>query len=217
MAPSFGILDIILHLDKILPLIIQQYGMWTYAALFMLIFCETGLVVTPFLPGDSLLFVAGALAGAGYLDIRSLIALLILAAFLGNTVNYWIGKTFEMRVLEWKASPVRKEHLKETHEYFEKYGGFTIVVARFIPFVRTFAPFIAGVGKMEYPKFLAYNILGCVMWTCLFLIGGYLFGNIPFVQQNFSLVVYGIIGISVLAFVPIIIRIVQSVRKADTK
>jgi membrane-associated protein len=213
MILPFNIIDIVLHIDKYLLPIIQQYGIWTYAVLFILIFCETGLIVTPFLPGDSLLFVAGTFAGAGYLDIRILLVLMALAAFLGNTVNYWIGKEFEMKILEWKMSPVRKEHLEETRQYFEKYGSFTIVIARFIPFIRTFAPFIAGIGKMRYTTFQKYNILGCVMWTFLFLLGGYLFGNLPIVQANFSLVVYGIVALSVIAFSPVFIRFFLSFRK----
>ncbi len=154
MVLPFSPIDLVLHFDKYLPLIIQEYGLWTYAVLFLILFCETGLVVTPYLPGDSLLFIAGTLAGAGILDIWILVVSLIVAAILGDTLNYWIGYTFELKVLEWKYSLVKKEHLSETREYFEKYGGLTIVIARFVPFIRTFAPFLAGVGKMRTPGFL---------------------------------------------------------------
>jgi membrane-associated protein len=212
MVLPFSPIDLILHFDKYLPLIIQEYGLWTYAVLFIILFCETGLVVTPYLPGDSLLFVAGTLAGVGVLDIWLLMASLIIAAILGDTVNYWIGYTFELKVLEWKFSLVKKEHLAETHEYFEKYGGLTIVIARFIPFIRTFAPFLAGVGKMRYSWFLGYNIIGGAAWVSAFLLAGYFFGNLAIVQQNFSLVVYIIIGVSFLAFGSIFIRILRSMR-----
>jgi membrane-associated protein len=212
MVLPFSPIDLILHFDKYLPLIIQEYGLWTYAVLFIILFCETGLVVTPYLPGDSLLFVAGTLAGVGVLDIWLLMASLIIAAILGDTVNYWIGYTFELKVLEWKFSLVKKEHLAETHEYFEKYGGLTIVIARFIPFIRTFAPFLAGVGKMRYSWFLGYNIVGGAAWVSAFLLAGYFFGNLAIVQQNFSLVVYIIIGLSFLAFGSIFIRILRSMR-----
>lgn len=211
MAFPISPLDVILHFDTYLPLIIQEYGLWTYAVLFLLIFCETGLVVTPFLPGDSLLFIAGALAGTGILDIWLLLSLLMVAAILGDTVNYWIGYTFELKILEWKYSLVRKEHLAETHEYFEKYGGFTIVIARFVPFIRTFAPFLAGVGKMRYRWFLGYNLLGGVAWVSAFLLAGYFFGNLAIVQQNFSLVTYTIIGLSLIALVSVFIRIIRSI------
>jgi len=213
MSVQFNIVDLILHFDTYLPVIIQQYGVWTYALLFLLIFLETGLVVTPFLPGDSLLFVAGTLAGAGILDIRVLLLSLVFAAILGNTINYWIGYTFELKVLEWKYSPVRKEHLEETHRYFEKYGGLTIVIARFVPFVRTFAPFIAGIGKMQYRWFFTYNVIGSGLWVCLFLLGGFFVGNLPIVKQNFSLVVYIIIGLSLLAFASIAIKAISSMKK----
>ena len=208
------ILDIILNFDKYLPQILNEYGTWTYVILFLILFCETGLVITPYLPGDSLLFVAGALAGAGYLNIWVLLGVLILAAVLGDTVNYWIGFIFEMRVLEWQFSPVRKEQLDETHQYFTKYGGFTIVIARFIPFIRTFAPFLAGVGEMPYPRFLSYNVLGGLAWVTLFLSVGYLFGNLPVVKENFSLVVYAIIGISLIACAGVLVK---SFRPGRTK
>ena len=215
MSLPFSFVDLVLHFDKYLPLIIQQYGMWTYAVLFLIIFCETGLVVAPFLPGDSLLFIAGTLAGTGILDIRILLVGMAAAAILGNTVNYWVGYTFEHRVLEWRFSVVKKEHLAETHQYFEKYGGLTIIITRFVPVVRTFAPFIAGIGRMRFPVFLGYNVIGGVAWVCLFLIGGFLFGNLPFVQQNFSLIVYAIIAVSFIAIIPVLVRFLQSLKKGE--
>ena len=160
MDPVFSFIDLILHFDKYLPGIIDTYGLWTYLILFAIIFCETGLVVMPYLPGDSLLFVAGAMAGAGYLNIEILLIALFAAAVLGDTVNYWIGNTTGMKLLEKNYSLVRREHLEKTREYFTRYGGITIVIARFIPFIRTFAPFLAGVGKMSYRWFLTYNVIG---------------------------------------------------------
>lgn len=204
------ILDIVLHFDAYLPGILAEYGTWTYAILFLILFCETGLVITPYLPGDSLLFVAGTLAGAGYLNIWILLGVLILAAVLGDSVNYWIGHRFEMRILAWRYSLVKKEHLDETHAYFTKYGGFTIVIARFIPFIRTFAPFLAGIGEMSYARFLSYNILGGVAWVTLFLSAGFLFGNLPVVKANFSLIVYAIIGISVIACAGVLVKSFRS-------
>jgi membrane-associated protein len=210
----FFLIDMVLHFDKYLPGIIETYGFWTYLILFVIIFCETGLVVTPYLPGDSMLFVAGALAGAGLLNIEVLIVSLIIAAVLGDSVNYWIGHTTGMKVLDMKYSFVRKEHLDQTHEYFKKYGGFTIVIARFIPFIRTFAPFLAGVGKMNYRWFLTYNITGAVMWVSAFSLVGFFFGGLPIVKENFSLLVYAIIGVSMLAVASVVLQVIRSV-KAD--
>jgi len=206
-------LDIVFHFDQYLPGILQQYGMWTYVILFLIVFCETGLVIAPYLPGDSLLFVAGTLAGAGMLDINILLWSLTLACVLGDTINYWIGFTFGLKVLDWKYSPVKKEHIEETHEYFEKYGGFTIVIARFISFIRTFAPFLAGVGKMRYSRFLCYNIFGGVLWSCSFLLIGYFVGNIPIVKENFTLIVYAIIALSLPMLVWFFVKIYRSVKK----
>ena len=217
MVLPFNILDVVLHFDKYLPVILQQYGMWTYVILFLIIFLETGLVVTPYLPGDSLLFIAGALAAAGMLNIWILLVTLILAAILGDTLNYWIGYTFEMKVLEWKYSLVKKEHLDETQKYFEKYGGFTIVIARFMPFIRTFAPFLAGIGRMRYSWFLGYNALGGVMWASLFLLVGYFVGNLPIVQANFSLITYAIIAVSLVALVSVLVGIFAAMRKGKEK
>ncbi|HSQ93209.1 MAG TPA: VTT domain-containing protein, partial [Methanoregula sp.] len=162
------------------------------------------------LPGDSLLFVAGALAGTGMLNIEILIISLIIAAVLGDSANYWIGHTTGMKILDWRCSFVKKEHLDQTQSYFEKYGGFTIVIARFVPFIRTFAPFLAGVGKMSYRWFITYNITGAVLWICAFLFVGFFFGSLPIVKENFSLLVYAIIGISLLAVGSVILQIIRS-------
>jgi membrane-associated protein len=213
MAVPFSIIDLVLHFDQYLLLFIHQFGFWVYLILFLILFCETGLVIAPFLPGDSLLFIAGTFAGTGILNIWVLWPALVIAVILGDTVNYWIGYTFELKVLEWRYCAVKKEHLQETHDYFEKYGGFTIVIARFMPFIRTFAPFLAGIGRMRYSWFLGYNVLGGLLWVGLFLFGGFLFGNIPVVQQHFTLIVYAIIAISVLAFAPVVVRILWSMKK----
>jgi membrane-associated protein len=212
MDPFLFLIDLVIHFDKYLPGIIESYGFWTYLVLFVIIFCETGLVVMPYLPGDSLLFVAGALAGNGYLSIEVLIATLIIAAVLGDTTNYWIGHTVGMKVLERKYCIIRRDHLERTEEFFTRYGGLTIVIARFVPFIRTFAPFLAGVGKMSYRWFLTYNVIGGTAWILLFLLAGYFFGSIPVVQQNFSYVIYAIIVLSLLAVGSVVIGVFRSVR-----
>jgi membrane-associated protein len=212
MDLPFLFIDMVLHFDKYLPGIIATYGFWTYLILFIIIFCETGLVVTPYLPGDSMLFVAGALAGASLLNIEVLIVSLIIAAVLGDSANYWIGHTTGMKVLDWKCSFVKTEHLDQTQEYFKKYGGFTIVIARFIPFIRTFAPFLAGVGKMSYRWFITYNITGAVLWVSAFTLTGFFFGSLPIVKENFSLLVYAIIGLSMLAVASVVIQIIRSAK-----
>jgi membrane-associated protein len=216
MDPIFILIDLILHFDKYLPGIIDTYGFWTYLILFIIIFCETGLVVTPYLPGDSLLFVAGALAGAGHLNVEILLISLIMAAALGDSSNYWIGHTAGMKILEKKYSFVKKKHLDTTQRYFRKYGGFTLVIARFIPIIRTFAPFLAGVGKMSYRRFIPYNIIGGVMWICAFTLTGYFLGSIPIVKENFGLLVYAIIGISLFAVVSVIIQVIRSTKATET-
>jgi len=210
MDLPFAIIDFVLHFDHYLPGIIATYGFWTYVILFIIIFCETGLVVLPYLPGDSLLFVAGALAGAGYLSVEVLLISLIAAAVLGDSVNYWIGHRIGMKILEKNYSLVRREHLETTEEYFSRYGGLTIVIARFVPFIRTFAPFLAGVGKMQYSLFLAYNITGGVLWILAFTLAGYFFGSIPVVQENFSYIIYAIIGVSLLAVGSIVFSVYRS-------
>lgn len=188
-----------LHLDKELSSIIQQFGAGTYLLLFIIIFCETGLVVTPFLPGDSLLFAAGVFAAKGDLSIAALIGLLCVAAVLGDTVNYWIGHIVGPRV--FRGENVRflnKKHLERTHQFYEKYGAETIIIARFVPIVRTFAPFVAGVGSMSYGRFITYNVFGGVLWVNLLTFGGYFFANVPVVRDHFSFVVVAIIIISIL-------------------
>lgn len=210
MDLPFTLIDMAIHFDTYLPGIIATYGFWTYFILFAIIFLETGLVVFPYLPGDSLLFVAGALSGAGLLRVEILIPLLIAAAVIGDSVNYWIGHTTGMKVFEKNFSMVKKEQLKKTEEYFAKYGGLTIVIARFVPFIRTFAPFLAGVGKMSYRWFLMYNVLGAVLWITGFVLAGYFFGSLPVVQENFSLIVYAIIGLSLFAVASIIVGMIRS-------
>jgi membrane-associated protein len=192
------LIDFILHLDRYLGEIIQNYGTWTYLILFFVIFMETGFVVTPFLPGDSLIFAAGAFAGLGYLHVGILFAVLALAAIAGDTANYWIGHYIGPRAFSGSVRFLKKEYLDRTHVFYEKHGGKTIIIARFIPIIRTFAPFVAGVGAMTYPKFIAYNVIGGLAWVALFTFGGYFFGNLPVVQENFTFVLLAIIIISVL-------------------
>ena len=206
----FALFDFILHIDTHLDAIIRSYGTWTYAILFLIIFCETGLVVMPLLPGDSLLFAAGAFAARGSLDPIMLVLLLILAAIGGDTVNYWIGKALAPRLATGRVKFIKEKHLAKTHAFYEKHGGKTIIMARFVPIVRTFAPFVAGVGAMEYGKFLTYNVVGGIVWVLLFVGAGYFFGNIPAVAHNFTLVIFAIIFISLL---PPIIEFIRSRRK----
>lgn len=192
-------IDFFLHLDKYLDQIIQMFGVWAYVIMFLVIFCETGLVVTPILPGDSLLFALGALAAQGTLNIEILLVSLCVAAVLGDTVNYSIGKFLGPRVFHYPDSRFfKKEYLVRTHQFYEKHGGKTIIIARFIPIIRTFAPFVAGIGTMSYFRFITYNIVGGISWICIFLLAGYFFGGIPVVKRNFTLVIIAIIIISVL-------------------
>jgi membrane-associated protein len=194
--------DFFLNLDEHLARVIQEYGKTTYAILFGIIFCETGLVVTPLLPGDSLLFAAGAFCEKGQLNIWVLFFLLWLAAFLGDTVNYWVGNFVGPKVFRQKKSWFfNPEHLKRAHAFYEKYGGKTIIIARFVPIVRTFAPFVAGVGSMTYPKFISYNIIGGALWVAICLGAGYFFGNMESVKANFESVIFAIIGLSLLPMV----------------
>ena len=190
------LIDLFLHLDEHLANIINQYGTWTYAILFLIIFMETGFVVTPFLPGDSLLFAAGTLAPLSGLNIWLIIVLLIIAAIAGDTVNYWIGHYLGERAYNIKW--IKREYLDRTHAFFEKHGGKTIFLARFVPIVRTFAPFVAGMGKMSYGYFFSYNVFGGIVWVVLFTLLGFFFGNIPFVKANFELVIIAIILVSVV-------------------
>ncbi len=192
--------DLLFHFEQYLNFIVQNFGLWTYLIIFLVIFIETGLVVMPFLPGDSLLFALGALAAGEILHIWSLLILLSAAAVIGDSVNYLIGKYFSHKILGSKTLGrfVKKEYLEKTHNFYEKYGGKTIIIARFVPIIRTFAPFVAGIGSMNYSKFIAYNILGGILWVATMVSAGYLFGNIPFIKNNFTIVVLAIIFISIL-------------------
>jgi membrane-associated protein len=196
-----GLIDFILHIDQHLATFIGNYGGWTYALLFAIIFCETGLVVTPFLPGDSLLFTAGALAALpppNKLSLGLLLALLPIAGIIGDTVNYTLGRSFGDRIMRMKLPFVKPQHFERTQRFYDRYGAKTIVLARFVPIVRTFAPFIAGIGKMRYATFVTYNIVGALLWVFICTLAGYFFGNIPVVKKNFELVVLGIIFVSIL-------------------
>jgi len=206
-----NIIDFIIHLDTHLSDLIQTYGLWTYLILFVVIFCETGLVVTPFLPGDSLIFAAGTFAARGDLKVGWLFLILAAAAVLGDTVNYWIGKIIGPKIFHKEKTPFfKKEYLDRTHEFYEKYGAETIIIARFVPIIRTFAPFVAGIGRMSYLKFISYNVIGGVGWVAIFTFGGYFFGNIPFVKNNFSIVIIAIILISL---VPAVVEFLKHRKK----
>jgi membrane-associated protein len=212
MSYIYSIIDFIIHIDKHLTELAANYGSLAYGILFLIVFCETGLVVTPFLPGDSLLFAAGALASQGAFNVHLLAVLLLIAAVIGDAVNYAIGRRMGPAVFERKNSKVFKpEYLARTQRYFEKYGAKTIVLARFVPIVRTFAPFLAGVGTMSYPKFAFYNVSGAIAWVGLFTYGGWMFGGTPLVQKNFKLVILAIIIISIL---PAVIEIIRARREA---
>ena len=201
----FEFINFILHIDQYLSIIIQTYNIWTYAILSLILFLETGLVATPFLPGDSLLFAAGSFAALGALDIIILLTMLSISAIIGDSVNYSIGRYIGPKVFKSESSIfLNKKYLLRTQEFYDKHGKKTIFLARFVPIIRTFAPFIAGIGKMEYTTFLKFNIVGGIVWVSLFLLGGYFFGNLPIVQENFSIVILAII---IISFVPIFIEI----------
>jgi membrane-associated protein len=194
---SLQLLDIALHLDRYLDILLAQYGAWVYAILFLIIFCETGLVVTPFLPGDSLLFVTGALAATGGLDITLIIPLLIAAALIGDNVNYFVGRKLGPKVFGWEQSRLfNKRAFEKTHAFYERHGGKTIIIARFLPLVRTFAPFVAGIARMAYPRYFAFCIIGALVWVGSLTLAGYWFGNLPIVKNNLTLVILGIIALS---------------------
>lgn len=206
-------IDIVLHLDQHLKWLADNYGAWIYLILFLIIFCETGLVVMPFLPGDSLLFVAGTLAATGNMDVHALFALLVLAAFMGDNTNYWIGRYTGPKVFRREGSRLlNPAHLEYTRAFYDRHGAKTVVFARFLPIVRTFAPFVAGIGRMVYPRFMFYSFSGSVFWIAFFVYGGYYFGNIEFVKKNLTAFILGIIVISVLPGVVGFVR--QKLRKA---
>jgi len=214
------LLDFFLHLDTHLTQFVATYGAWVYGLLFLIVFAETGLVVTPFLPGDSLLFAAGALAATGSLDIRLLLVLLMIAAILGDAVNYAIGRAVGPRVFRasdhttfWHKA-LNREHLDRTHAFFEKYGGKAVMLGRFVPIVRTFVPFVAGAGAMTYSKFAAYNVVGGILWVAICALAGYGFGNVPVVKNNFSLVAIGIVAVSVL---PIVVEMLRARRTSTAR
>lgn len=205
--------DFVLHLDVHLKELVSQYGILTYAILFGIVFAETGFVITPFLPGDSLLFAAGAISALGSLNIVGVTLLLIIAAVIGDTANYWIGHFFGQKIVDNpKITIINQEHIDKTEQFYKKYGGKTIILARFVPIVRTFAPFVAGVGTMEYGKFIIYNVIGGVVWVTLFTLAGYFFGNLEFIQKNFH---YAIFAIIFLSLVPMVYEYVQAKRHPD--
>jgi len=207
------LLDLVLHLNTHLDSLVAQYGPWVYLILFAVVFCETGLVVTPFLPGDSLLFAAGVVASGGRLNPTTLVGLLLLAAIAGDTVNYSIGRYAGHQLAARFPRIIKPEYLRKTHAFYERYGGKTIVIARFVPIVRTFAPFVGGMAEMTYRRFMMYNIVGAALWVLLLVPTGYFFANVPFVQKNFSLVILAIIIISIL---PAAYEIVKHRRRAPT-
>ncbi len=205
---DFNPLDLILHLDVYLDLLVNNYGPWIYAVLFLVIFCETGLVVMPFLPGDSLLFIAGAVAAGGGMDPVLLGGLLMLAAILGDSTNYVIGRTAGEKLFSNPNSKIfRRDYLQKTHDFYDKHGGKTVTMARFLPIIRTFAPFVAGIARMPYPRFFGFSVLGTILWVGGLVTLGYFFGNVPFIKKNLSLLVVAII---LLSLVPMIIGVVRS-------
>ena len=209
MLSITDLINFILHIDIYVGAIIQSYGVLTYLILFIIIFLETGIVVTPFLPGDSLIFVAGAFSAQGYLNPFLLFFVLAIAAILGDSFNYWIGKFFGEQVSNWKF--VKKEYLQRTEKFYELHGGKTIILARFIPIIRTFAPFVAGIGKMDYPRFLSFNVVGGIIWTALFTFGGYFFGGISFIKENLGMATLIIIFVSLI---PVLIELIREKLKS---
>jgi len=209
-----SLIDFILHIDVKLAEIVTNYQTWTYLILFIIIFCETGLIVTPFLPGDSLLFAAGTIAATNpSLNIYTLVMLLLVAAFLGDNTNYFVGKFLGHKVYEKNYKLIKREYLDKTHGFYEKHGGKTLIIARFMPIIRTFAPFVAGVGEMTYKKFISFSIIGNISWVLSFSFAGYFFGNLEFVKNNFTLVVFAIIGISLLPTVIAVAKQILANRK----
>ncbi|MBL7999203.1 MAG: DedA family protein [Candidatus Kapabacteria bacterium] len=210
-------IDFILHIDKHLDMMVTTMGIWTYIILFAIVFAETGLVVTPFLPGDSLLFATGALCATGSLDLTVIIVSLIIAAIIGDALNYWIGKRFGTGIFSsGKIRWLNMKHIERTHEFYERHGGKTIIMARFIPIIRTFAPFVAGIGNMGYSRFATYNVVGAVVWIISFTVLGYFFANQPIIKKNFSLVILGIIVISVMPAVIEFFRQRRAMKRTST-
>lgn len=211
------LIDFVLHIDKHLLEIVTDYQTWTYLILFAIIFCETGLVVTPFLPGDSLLFAAGAIAAmpGNPIEVNLLVPMLLAAALLGDNTNYWIGHFIGDRIYHKNYKLIKRDYIDKTHSFYEKHGRITLIVARFMPIIRTFAPFVAGVGKMKYIRFFSFSLIGNVLWVCLFTYAGNFFGNIPVIKQNFTLVVLAIIGISLIPPVYTFIKVKYFTRSAS--
>ncbi len=204
--------DVVLHLDRYLGDVLRQYGTWTYLILFAILFCETGLVLTPFLPGDSLLFATGALAGGGHLDVGLAFGILVMGPILGDSTNYWVGRAVGPAVFERENIRfLNKHHLMRAHEFYEKHGGKTVIIARFLPILRTFAPFVAGIARMDYRRFLTFSLIGSPLWIGIFIFGGYFFGNLPVVKKNFSLVIVAII---IISMVPAVLEFLKA-RKAS--
>lgn len=209
-----NLIDLFLHIDENIKPVIQEYGIWTYLILFIIIFLETGLVVTPFLPGDSLLFVAGACAASGLLEFTWLFLVFAVAAILGDTFNYWIGNFIGLKVLQYRFPNIlKKEYIDRTYGFYERYGGLTIFVARFVPIVRTFAPFLAGVGSMQYRRFLTFNILGGIAWSLALVSAGYFFGSIPVVKENLNILIYLVILVTAVTVVVIVAGLVSAYLK----
>lgn len=207
-------INFVLHLDQHLYTVAQTYGLWTYLLLFFIIFCETGFVITPFLPGDSLLFVSGAAAASGILNVELLIAVYILGAVIGDTVNYWLGNYLGLKVFQAKfPTIIKQEYIDKTYRFYTKYGGLTIFVARFVPMIRTFAPFLAGVGSMKYRRFLVFNVIGAVTWTLSLVLAGYFLGELPIVQANMSLLILLVILMTIVTVAFILVSIVLACRK----
>jgi membrane-associated protein len=205
------LINFVLHIDKHLPLLIQSYGVWTYALFFAIVFCETGLVVVPFLPGDSLLFAAGTFAALGALNVSWVFVVFLCAAILGNQVNYHIGRLIGPKIFEMEDKWfLKKDHLMRTHAYYEKHGMLAIIVTRFMPIIRTFSPFVAGACKMTYSHFTLFNIIGGTLWVSLFIFTGYFFGNIPFIKSNFTMIIYAIVIVSLL---PAVIGLIKNIKK----
>lgn len=213
MESAKYLIDIFLHLDKYLMTVTQDYGSWTYGMLFLIVFCETGLVVTPFLPGDSLLFAAGAISALGSLSIFKLIIVIFFATLIGDNVNYHLGKFIGKKIIEKENSRlIKKEHIEKTQGFYDKHGGSAVILARFIPIVRTFAPFVAGVGNMKYLKFLSFSMVGSLLWVSVCSMAGFFFGSLPFVKENFSIVVLAIISISLI---PAVVTFIKEKKSAS--